>query len=123
MSAPQKALASAWGAEAPEWIQVLASECARSSQATVGQRIGYSASTVNQVLKRTYQGNLRNVRAKVEGAFMGRTVECPVLGRLNQDACIDHQARPFAATNSQRVRLYRACRSGCPHSKLGRIAS
>lgn len=112
-----------WGSEAPEWVVVLAQECDRTSQAAVGKRIGYSGSTVNQVLKRNYAGNLNNIQAKVEGAFMHCTVECPVLGELALDQCIDNQARPFAATNSQRVKLYRACRSGCPHSKLGRIAS
>jgi hypothetical protein len=41
-----------------------------------------------------------------------------VLGEISAKTCIDWQAKPFAATNEQRVMLYRACRSGCPYSKL-----
>jgi len=102
----------------PEWVETLALACERASQAEVGKRLGYSASVVNQVLKGSYMGNLTNVQMKVEGAYMGRVVACPILGEIPQDQCIDHQGRPFAATNSQRVRLYRACRGGCDYSRL-----
>lgn len=101
-----------------EWIAILAEECERSSQATVARRLGYSPAVINQVLKRTYKGDVNRVQAVVEGALMGRTVDCPVVGELPRNTCLDHQRAPFAATNAQRVRLYRACRSGCPHSRI-----
>lgn len=105
--------------EEEEWIAALRAECKRTgSQARVGARLGYSGAVINQVLKGTYRGNLQRVQEAVEGALLGATVECPVLGELPRDACLRHQQRPFAATNPSRVQLYYACRSGCPHSRL-----
>lgn len=101
------------------WIEALRAECERSSQATVARQIGYSPAVVNQVLKGTYKGDVSRVQAIVEGALLGATVNCPVVGELARNTCLDHQRAPFAATNATRVRLYRACRSGCPHSRMG----
>ncbi len=55
----------------------------------------------------------------VEGALMGMTVTCPVLQEIPANRCLEIQNQPFAATNPVRVRLYHACRSGCPNSRLG----
>lgn len=99
---------------APDWMEVLRTRCAQTSQARVAAEIGMSATTVSQVLAGKYGADLNRVRERVEGALMRRTVECPVLGELPRNQCLDHQGRPFAATNPQRVMLWRACR-GCPH--------
>lgn len=101
------------------WRQVLQEECDRTSQGKVATLLGYSPTVINQVLKRVYPGNTNKVQAKVEGAFMGVTVDCPVVGTLARNLCIENQGRPFAATNPQRVALYSACRNGCPHSQIG----
>ena len=93
------------------WLEVLRAECERTSQAEVARRLGVSAALVNQVLRGRYRGNLERVRSLVEGAFMGRTVACPVLGEIALNECLDHQGRPFAATNPLRVRLWKACRA------------
>ncbi len=108
-----------WGDNAPEWILELALQCDHTSQAVVSRRLGYSASTVNQVLHNKYAGLIDRVREKVEGAYMGVSVDCPVIGELSLDQCLDHQTRPFAATNPQRVMLFRACRNGCPYAHKG----
>lgn len=114
---------AAWGGALPDWLRVLAEQCDHvGSQAQVARRIGYSASTVNQVLAAKYRGDLRKVAAAVEGAFLAATVECPVLGQIATDKCLAHQRRPMAGTNPQRVRLWRACRGGCPHSRIGQPA-
>ena len=102
----------------PAWIEALAEACERTSQARVADHLCYSTSVISQVLNGSYRGNLPNIQRKVEGAYMGRCVECPILGQIALNVCIDNQGRPFAATNSQRVRLYRACRNGCEHSRL-----
>ncbi len=104
------------------WFEVLRAECERTTQAAVADRIGMSATVVNQVLNGKYPGRLDNVRQRVEGALMAQTVTCPVLGELRRHECLDHQKRPFAATNSVRVMMYRACRDGCPHSEIGRTS-
>ncbi|MBK5960809.1 transcriptional regulator [Rhodoplanes elegans] len=109
---------AAWGADLPAWVQALAEEANRTSGAAAAARIGYSPPVVSQVLSRTYPGDLARIQEKVAGALMGVTVECPVLGDIARDRCLDEQAKGFAATSSVRARLYRACRAGCPHSRL-----
>lgn len=108
-----------------EWMAVLQAECSRegSSQARVAEKLrngsprGFpSASTLNQVLKGKYEGDLKRIQALVEGAFMGKTVKCPVLGELARNRCMEHQTKPFAATNPMRVQLYHACKT-CPNRR------
>lgn len=104
-----------------DWIEALKSECKRTSQTRAATAIGYSASTVNQVLKGTYKGDMKSIEQAVRGALMGATVECPVIGEIPRNRCIDHQRRAgkFAATNPMRVQLHQACRNGCKHSQGG----
>lgn len=100
----------------PVWIESLRIACESSSQAAVAARIGMSPAVVNQVLKGSYKGNLNNVQSRVEGALMGATVDCPVIGELPLNRCIENQSRPFAATNPLRVTLHRACKT-CPNNR------
>ncbi len=101
-----------------DWLDTLRAECARTSQARVAAAIGYSPAVVNQVLKGVYPGDLTAVEKAVRGAFMGATVTCPILGEIASNRCLEEQRRDFAATNPQRVMLYRACRGGCKHSRI-----
>ena len=105
------AAAEAWGDAMPDWVRTLAEACDRRSQAAVARDLGYSAAVVNRVLKAAYAGRYDTVEKAVTGALMAATVQCPVLGDLPSHQCLEIQRRPFAATNAQRVRLYRACRS------------
>lgn len=102
-----------------EWVAALAAECRRTSQANTARRLGVSPAVVNQALQGSYKGNLRRVQRLVEGAFMGVTVDCPVVGDLPRDRCIEYQGRPFAATNPMRVQLYCTC-PDCPHNEKNR---
>lgn len=45
---------------------------------------------------------------------------CPVLGELSSERCAHYQDMPleFAEIHPTAMALYRACRSGCPFSKL-----
>lgn len=101
------------------WLQALADACAVSGQGAVARRIGYSTGTVSGVLRGTYRGNLARVQAAVEGALLASEVECPIVGTIPRQRCIEHQRRPFTPTNPASVQLYRACRGGCPHSLIG----
>lgn len=96
------------------WIDLLREACAASSQKAVAGRIGYSPATLSQVLSGTYKGDLSRVQAAVEGALMQASVDCPVIGELPRQRCIEHQRAPFAPTNPMRVQLYAACKT-CPH--------
>lgn len=108
---------AAWGPDAPGWVRALADECDHTSQSKTATRIGYSAAVVNTVLGRTYRGDYTAVEQAVKGALQAETVQCPVAGELAAHQCSEYQRQPFSATNNMRVRLYRACRSGCPHSR------
>ncbi|MGF1727181.1 hypothetical protein [Photobacterium nomapromontoriensis] len=101
------------------WLEVLRKQCQPPrSQRIVATELGVSATQVNQVLKGNYKGDLARICKLVEGRYMNQVVICPVLGELSVDKCQCHQEREFAATNPQRVMLYKVCRSGCPHSHL-----
>ena len=99
-----------------DWISILRIACLATSQATVAKTIGYSAATVSQVLNGSYQGDTKRVQQAVEGALMGMTVECPVIGDLRRDRCLDYQRQPFASTNPLRVQLSITC-PGCNHKR------
>jgi len=100
------------------WFLVLQEVCGKSTQAHAAKRIGYSAPVVNQVLAGNYKGDLKRVQRAVEGALMSVIVDCPVVGEIPQQKCIEHQRAPFAATSAARVQLYHACRGGCTHSLI-----
>ncbi|MES1936711.1 helix-turn-helix domain-containing protein [Salinisphaera hydrothermalis] len=97
-----------------DWIAALRKECGQTSQAKAGQRLGVSGSTVNQVLKGNYRGDMARIQGLVEGELMHATVHCPVLGEIGRNRCFENQRRPLAATNPTRVALYKACPT-CPN--------
>ena len=109
---------AAWGEAIPAWVEVLAEECDRTSQARAGDRIGRSAGLVCNTLKGCYTGDLKAVEQLVRGALMAETVACPVVGELATDTCLSHQRAPWAPHNPSRIRFYRACRGVCPHSRV-----
>lgn len=108
----------AWGDPIPDWVEVLAAEAMRTTGAATAKRIGYSGAVVSQVLRRSYPGDLAAVEERVRGAFMGATVECPVVGEIGRDRCLHEQEMPRTGASAMRMRLFHACRSGCPHSRL-----
>ncbi len=118
-----RAARASWDDEPPDWVVVLAEQCDLRSQQKVSDEIGYSSAVINQVLKARYTGSLKKVEAAVRGAFLDAKVNCPVLGEIGLHRCLQHQRAKFQATNSMRVRLYKACRGigglRCKHSKIG----
>lgn len=109
-----------WGADMPEWVRALAEKCDATSQQKVGADLGRSGTLVNQVLRAAYgmnghAGRLDLFEARVRGTYLKETVSCPVLGAISTRTCLDEQAKPYANTNPTRVKVYKACRSGCPN--------
>lgn len=109
-----------WG-NVPDWVMVLATHAdqlagAGSSQADLADRIGCKASAVSAVIGKTYAGKYEHMEALVRGALMSATVECPLLGKIPRNDCAKNQKLPFSAASPERARLFRACRSGCPHA-------
>ncbi len=108
----------AWAGDQPDWVEELALLADREGLKAAGKAISYSPAVVSEVLRKKYAGDIERVTEKVRGALMGVVVECPILGEITRDLCLDHQKAPYAATNSLRPKLYRACRGPCPHSRL-----
>lgn len=108
----------AWGASLPSWVEQLAVECDHTSQAAVAKEMRYSGAVINQVIAAKYPGSLNAVEAAFKGAFQNAKVKCPVVGVIAMHVCAEHQRAPFAMTNPMRTRLYRACRNGCPNSRI-----
>jgi hypothetical protein len=110
---------SAWGDKPPDWIEELANEADRTTAAAASKRIGYSGAVISYVLSKSYPGDVARVEAKVRGALMGLTVDCPIVGEIGRDRCLDEQRMSNTGASSIRAKLYRACRSGdCPHSRI-----
>lgn len=109
---------AAWG-NPPDWIVELAAFTDSKGTKAAGVAIGYSYSAVSMVLNNKGDKlDLERFEERVRGALMGLTVDCPARGDMTRDVCLDWQRKPFAATSAGRVEMYRACRAGCPHSKL-----
>lgn len=109
---------AAWGPAIPDEVRELALYVDRSTGAAAAKAIGYSAAVVSHLLAARYPGDLDAVFAKIRGALMGEVVACPVLGEIGRHRCLSEQKMPFATSNAARARVYRACRTGCPHSRL-----
>jgi len=118
--------AGAAGPAEPLWLAQLRAACEVSTQAEVAARLAHagdgkypSPAVINQALQGKYVGNLGRLEALVEGVLLTVTVECPVLGDLPRQRCLEHQSRrnQFAITNPTRILLYRVCPT-CIH-RLG----
>lgn len=110
--------AGAWGQGLSDEVRELATYADANSAAAAAKLIGYSPAVVSCVFAATYKGDMPAVIERIRGALLGHTVVCPVLGEIGRNLCIVEQGRPFATSNSARARVYRACRSGCPNSRL-----
>ncbi|CUW41104.1 putative transcriptional regulator [Magnetospirillum sp. XM-1] len=109
---------AAWGESIPAWVLALAEECDRTSAKRAATLVQYSPATVSYVLSNTYRGDLAKVEQVVRGRLMAATVACPLVGDLATDLCMRHQSAEWSPHNPQRIAFYRACRAGCPHSRI-----
>jgi len=112
---------AAWGESIPAEVVALAMACKARSSRAVAQQLGYSDAVISYVLSGKYPGDLPKVFAKIRGALMGETVMCPILDEIGRDRCLTEQAKPFAATNSMRARLFHACKT-CPNRQQKDVA-
>lgn len=98
-----------------DWMGELRKAVERDGMKKVAQMLGRSKSCISGVLSGKYKADTKRIEERVRGALMNKRIECPVLGEIAPGACQDWQDKPFAATNPERVAVYRACRNGCPH--------
>ena len=99
-------------------LALLKKQVELSTQSAVAARLGYSPTTISQVLSGVYGGGTENVLNRVEEVYGTSTVQCPGLNQeitLGTCAAWRRKSKTFAATNPTRVRMYRACKN-CPHN-------
>lgn len=109
----------AWGEAFPSEIRALAEYADTRSAKAAATAIGMSPATVSHLIAaKTENHDLQKIYGRIRGALMGETVSCEVWGEIGRDRCLSEQALPFSPTNSARAQCFRACRSGCPHSRL-----
>ncbi|MBX3588768.1 MAG: hypothetical protein KF796_19220 [Ramlibacter sp.] len=97
-------------------LQALRAACAGTQQAEVARRLKVSDGTISNALRGRYIGNVERLAERIRGELLNTTVTCPILGAINARVCQDEREKPFsAATNGQRVRLFKACRR-CPNN-------
>jgi hypothetical protein len=109
--------ADAWG-ELPDWVAELATHADQHGAKASALAIGYSGSAVSMVLNKGSSFDkldLGRFEQAVRGGLMGLTVTCLAQGDIGRDVCLSNQRLPFSAHRRERVVLYHACRSGCPH--------
>jgi hypothetical protein len=109
---------AAWGDALPDWVETLAHEANRTTSAKAARRIGYSGAVLSHVFSKNYPGDIARVEAKVRGALMSATVTCPILGEIGLDHCLNEQKMPNTGASSIRAKVHRACRGGCPNSRI-----
>lgn len=102
----------------PDWVAELAAWTDRLKLRGVAARLGVSTTMISQIIGKKYDGDLGRIEALVRGSLMGETVNCPQLGEMKRDICLGWQAKEDLPSSQQRNLMYRACRSGCPHSRL-----
>ena len=99
-----------------DWLSVLREHRKTHGNGPTATKIGYSPTVVSQVLSGKYPGDLSAIQKAVEGGLMGMTVQCPVVGEMPRNVCLEYQRRSFQATNPLRVQLHKAC-PACPHRR------
>jgi hypothetical protein len=97
-------------------MTLLKQKIEESSQANVARMLEISGSALSQIMSGTYKAAPDAILERVREVYGGVSVQCPVLGEITLARSAQEQKRPFAATNPQRVRLYRECRT-CKNRK------
>lgn len=108
----------AWGKSCPEWVLEWARYANRNTGTLAAKKVNYSLATFSYVMANKYTGDIQRVELKVRGALMSETVMCPIVGEIGRDRCLDEQKMGHTGASSVRAKIYRACRGGCPHSRI-----
>lgn len=114
---------TAYGAALPDWVLALAKEADRTTAVAAGKKCGFGGSTVSQICSATYGAqDWSGIEGRVRGALMNEEVDCPVLGEIGRDQCLDEQKKRFVGSSQQRTRLFHTC-PVCPNSRMKKEAA
>lgn len=105
----------AWGDPLPDWIETLALECMRTSQAHVARALQVSPAAVSNLLRRSYAASTERLEERARGVYLAGKVRCPALGDLPTNECLKwrDKATRFEAGSPLRALMYRTC-NRCP---------
>ncbi|WP_119167083.1 transcriptional regulator [Algihabitans albus] len=118
MSRHLESCQEAWNGEAPDWVLALARACDElGGHRQAGETCGISRATVSMLMRNAYDRDARQIEQRVRGRLLDAAVDCPVLGELRRDRCLEHQGRRLGDLGSSpmNVQLYRACQT-CSHN-------
>lgn len=109
----------AWGDALPDWVEAIAEEANKSTQAKVAKKLGVSDGQVSQVIANKYPGNLEKISTMARSLFLSKTVACPAIGVLPIHTCEDwsRKAPTLKANNKLNTIMRRAC-GRCPFNKF-----
>ena len=121
MSTPLETARAAWGDALPDWVEIMAVECGKTSQRIVSEKLGRSTAVISQVLSRKYPADMKRIEERVRGVFLEAVVECPALGDVPLQQCQDwrEKAKDFAPGNPLRRQMFRACNKCHRHKREG----
>jgi hypothetical protein len=109
---------AAWGPDVPDFVVALARKASEVGQKAAGGLVGYSGSTVSEVISNKYRGSIAPIEKMIRGALMGQTVDCPAVSiAIGVDRCRSQQKRPFSSSSPMAVRWSRACQT-CKHREV-----
>ncbi|WP_434777662.1 XRE family transcriptional regulator [Neisseria sp. Ec49-e6-T10] len=92
------------------WFDILKNAVAHSSQGQVAVAIGYSPTTINQVLKGKYAGKTDKVAQRVIDVLA--VVECPYQGeKIAMSECKEIAQGPAPSHNPSKMAHWRACQT------------
>lgn len=105
--------AEAWADAPPNWIMALIQACEQTSQNKVADRLGVAASTVSQLIRNSYPGNMTRMEARVRTVLLEKEICCPALGKISGEACLKWRDRTATLTSASPkiVGMFRSCRS------------
>lgn len=106
-----------WGTPLPDWIDALVAACdaPRSSQNKVAARLGLSAPTISQTIRKRYAGDIERIRDRICAVYLSDQVTCPALGVISGETCLiwRDRAAELVSAAPLTVQMFRACRD-CP---------
>ncbi|KQO58863.1 hypothetical protein [Sphingomonas sp. Leaf257] len=84
---------SAWGADAPAWVLVLADACDRTNQRAVASQLDKSGGYVSRLINRSYAGSYPEAEQLVRATLTEEEVVCPLYGQMPLKTCIRNRRR------------------------------
>ena len=102
---------TAWGADMPEWVGILARACDEANQREVGNRLDRSSGYISRVINRTYAGSYEEAEQLVRSRLGAAVVACPIwAGEIPLAACIRNRRRK----GSPRTKMHHTYARTCP---------